>query len=265
MNPGTGPSGDPRAGAAAGPGTPGTGGGIQGTNPGTHQATTPGTHQGTQGAHTTTQTIRSDAPSERGISAVRHDESEGSRRDRIRWGPVWAGLVVAIATYLLLQLLLVAVGLVDVGALDTADAAWSAAAALVAFLLGGITAGATAMWNGVDDGLLHGVVMWAIGLVVLVAFSALSSGLALGAIDTTEVFEGVTATDVEEALEGDDPQDAAGQALLGLTAALIASALGGVIGAKLWPQEREGGRVVMSRSSGTPLRREESTRQEVRR
>jgi hypothetical protein len=186
---------------------------------------------------------------------VRHDESETSRRDRIRWGPIWAGLVVALGTYLLLQLALIAVGLVDLGAVDTASAAWSAAAALVAFLLGGVTAGATAMWRGVDDGLLHGIVMWAVGLVALVALSAVGSGVALGAIDTAEAFEGTTTEDVtadiEAALEGEDAQDAAGNALLALSAALLASAIGGVLGAKLWPRDDERERVTMSRSTGT--------------
>lgn len=213
-------------------------------NPETTGATRPGAVPGPAGPATlqetpSTRNNRHETPTDTMVVRGHHDESEGARRDRIRWGPVWAGLVVAIATYLLLQLVLVAVGVVDVGQLTTSDAIASAVVALIAFLLGGITAGATAMWHGADDGLLHGVVMWAIGLVVLVTFSALSSGLALGAVDTTEVFEGVTATDVEEALEGDDSQDAAGRALLGLSAALIASALGGVIGAKLWPKERD--------------------------
>jgi hypothetical protein len=259
MNAGTGPTGDPRSGTGTGPGMPAAGPapGMTAGRPGGGAPTTPG-------AHTTQATVGS---TEREVAMVHHDESETNRRDRIRWGPIWAGLVVAIATYLLLQLALIALGIIDVGRITTGDAIVSAVVALVAFFLGGVTAGATAMWRGVDDGLLHGIVMWAIGLVALVTFSALSSGLALGAVDTTEVFEGVSAQDVEEVLEGDDPQDAAGNALLGLSAALLAAALGGVAGAKLWPQDREGGRVVMSRSQGTPVtgRREDAVRQEVRR
>src|SRR5687768_6366682 len=93
-----------------------------------------------------------------------HEEVELPRRDRVRWGPVWAGLVVALSTYLLLQLGLIAVGVVELGGTDaTSDAVASAVVAVIAFFLGGFTAGATAMWRGVDDGLLHGVVLWAVG------------------------------------------------------------------------------------------------------
>lgn len=31
--------------------------------------------------------------------------------------------------------------------------------------LGGLTAGATAMWRGVQSGLLHGILVWALGVV----------------------------------------------------------------------------------------------------
>jgi hypothetical protein len=164
-------------------------------------------------------------------------------RDRIRWGPLWAGLMVAISTYLLLQLALVATGVVDLGQADVGAAVATAAAAFVAFILGGITAGATAMWRGADDGLLHGIVMWALGLVVLIGFSAIGSGLALGSIDATETFDTVfteegtlTAEEIDVAGAADDAQEAASWALLGLTAALIAAAIGGVAGAKMWPR-----------------------------
>lgn len=166
---------------------------------------------------------------------VVHEEPDAAHRDRIRWGPVWSGIVVAISTFILLQLALVAVGLFDAETPGTADAVWSAIAAGLAFFLGGVTSGATALWRRIEDGLLHGILLWAVALVVLIALSSLGSGLALGAIDTTEVFDEVTQTDVEDFL-ADDAQDAAGQALLALTVALIAAAAGGALGAKLWPR-----------------------------
>ena len=49
------------------------------------------------------------------------------RRDRVRWGPVWAGTVVAAA---------------------------------VAFLLGGVVAGASLANRDAEDGLLHGLLVW---------------------------------------------------------------------------------------------------------
>ncbi len=176
---------------------------------------------------------------------VLHEEPDAAHRDRIRWGPIWSGIVVALGTFILLQLALVALGLFDVENPQTADAVWSAAAGGLAFLLGGVTTGATALWRGVDDGLLHGIVLWAVALVVLVALSSLGSGIALGAVDTTEVFDGVTQADVEEVL-ADDAQEVAGQALLALTVALIAAAVGGLLGAKLWPRVDE---LVLDRGS----------------
>jgi hypothetical protein len=169
------------------------------------------------------------------------DEPLRAQRDRIRWGAVWAGLVVAIASYIVLQLLFVAVGAIEIGAPQQADAWWTAAAALLAFLLGGITAGASSMWHDVVDGLLHGVVMWAIAVAAVLLLSVLGGGLIMGALDATGVFDQVT-VDVDEvaaAVEAEDAQEAASWALLGLGAAWIAAALGAVIGAALWPNTRD--------------------------
>jgi hypothetical protein len=154
--------------------------------------------------------------------------------DRVRWSAVWAGVVVALTTYLLLQLALVALDIVDVADLSAGEALASAAVALVAFLVGGITVGATAWWRGSDDGLLHGVILWAVGIVALLVLSVAGGGIALGSIDTSETFEDLTAENIDAEAEN-DAQDAAGYALLGMVAALAAAAVGGLIGAKLWP------------------------------
>jgi hypothetical protein len=162
------------------------------------------------------------------------------RRDRIRWGPVWAGLVVALGTYLLLQLALIATGIVEFNEASTADAVWSAVVAVIGFFLGGVTAGATAMWRGVDDGLLHGIVLWAVGLVAVIALSAVGSGLALGAFDTTDTFDRFTTEDITtDPQVSDDAQEAAGHALLGLSVALVAAAAGAAVGSKMWPTRRD--------------------------
>ena len=46
-----------------------------------------------------------------------------NRTDRIRWGPVWAGTVVAVATYLLLEMALLGADLLDADVGGTAGAA----------------------------------------------------------------------------------------------------------------------------------------------
>lgn len=165
-----------------------------------------------------------------------HNEAQNIRRDRIRWGPIWAGVVTALGTYLFLMLALVATGVVELG--ETGDSAIaSAIAALIAFFVGGVTVGATAMWQGSDDGVLHGIVMWFAALVSLIVLSAVGSGLALGAFDTADAFDEFSADEVDTEQANDDAQDAAGKALLGLALGLGAAAAGGAAGAKMWPKD----------------------------
>lgn len=166
-----------------------------------------------------------------------HNEAETIRRDRIRWGPVWAGIVTAVGTYLLLQLVLIATGITEIDGAGGDEAFASGIAALIAFFVGGLMTGATAMWQGVDDGIIHGIVMWFAALVAIIVFSAVGSGLALGSFDTADVFDdiGLDEVDIDEA--SDDAQDAAGWALLALGVALLAAAAGGAAGAKLWPKD----------------------------
>lgn len=157
-------------------------------------------------------------------------------RDRVRWGPIVAGLVVTVGTYLILQLALITSGLVDIPDNSNAAGFWSAAAAVVAFILGGITAGATASWHRASDGVLHGIVMWAVALVALVLLAGIGSGVALGALDTREIFHDLT-TNADTVQTKATAQDAAGWALIGMTVALVAAALGGAIGAALRPRD----------------------------
>lgn len=166
-----------------------------------------------------------------------HNEAETIRRDRIRWGPIWAGIVTAIGTYVILQLVLIATSVVELADSSSGDAFLSAIAALVAFFIGGVTTGATAMWQGTDDGIIHGIVMWFAALVALVILSAVGSGLALGSFDTSEAFDVFTTEDLNVDEANDDAQEAAGWALLGVALGLAAAAAGGAVGAKLWPKD----------------------------
>ena len=166
-----------------------------------------------------------------------HNEAQTVRRDRIRWGPVWAGVVTAVGSYLFLMLALVALGIVDMGEGVTGDAIASGIAALVAFFIGGVTTGATSMWQGADDGVLHGIVMWFAALVALVVISAVGSGIALGAIDTSDTFDAFSADEVDTDQANEDAEEAAAKALFGLALALGASAAGGAAGAKMWPKD----------------------------
>ena len=166
-----------------------------------------------------------------------HNEAQTIRRDRVRWGPVWAGVVASVGSYLFLQLALVATGIVDLTGGATGDAIVSAIAALIAFFVGGVVTGATAMWQGADDGVLHGILMWFTGLVALIIFSAVGSGLALGAFNTSDTFNDLSTEDLTDQQASDNAEEAAANSLLGLTFGLAAAAAGGAVGAKMWPRD----------------------------
>jgi hypothetical protein len=195
----------------------------------------PGMSMGTSGRSDYGTRVPSDVV-ERETVVVETEEEAPLPVDRVRWTSIWAGLVVALTTYLLLQLALVALDIVDIADLSTGEAVASAIVALVAFFVGGLVTGATAWWRRVDDGLLHGVILWAVGVVAIVALSLAGGGIALGALNASDTFDELTSENVDEEAEN-DAQDAAGYALLGMVAALIAASAGAVVGAKLWPDE----------------------------
>ena len=115
---------------------------------------------------------------------LRADEPVAS--DRVRWGPIWAGFVVAVAVFGLLQLALFAVDITDLDLnpqndLTRSTTFWTIAAAGVGFFIGGLVAGATAKWRHLTDGLVQGVVLWALITVALGA----ASGFAVGNLATS--------------------------------------------------------------------------------
>ncbi|SDQ63378.1 permease [Quadrisphaera sp. DSM 44207] len=170
---------------------------------------------------------------------------EAQRRDRVRWGPVWAGLIVALPTFLLLELVFLALGWLDLGVgAGGTNAGWvSGLLGLLAFFLGGLTAGATAMWRGADDGLLHGILVWALGVVAFLFLTLLGGGALFGSLAgaVTQVvdLQQLNAPDIDPAQAVATARSAASFAVLGLGLAVIASALGGLLGARTWPRKED--------------------------
>lgn len=164
------------------------------------------------------------------------------RRDRIRWGPVWAGALTTLSTYVVLQLLFFALGWLDLGfdggGNGTLRAAVSGVLGLVAFFLGGAAAGASSLWHRANDGMVNGVVSWAATVTVVLGFALIGGGALLGSladvatqfVDLRNAGAGVDVTRAAEAA-----RETAGWAALGLGLSAVASAIGGSIGAKLWP------------------------------
>ena len=169
----------------------------------------------------------------------------GQRGDQVRWGPVWAGLIVALPTFLLLELAFFALGWLDLGQPGNQASLVSGLIGLFAFFLGGLTAGATAMWRGLNTGLLHGILVWALGVVAFLFLTLFGGGALLGTFGTIAAqvvnLNQLTANapEVQAQQAIDTARDAASWAVLGLGLSIVASALGGVIGAKIWPRKKD--------------------------
>ncbi|MCI2237610.1 hypothetical protein MO973_16425 [Paenibacillus sp. TRM 82003] len=179
------------------------------------------------------------------------------RGDQVRWGPVWAGVVVALPTFLLGTMIFLALGVLDSdGVSGTTGGVVTGLIALGALFLGGLTAAATAMWRGLSSGLLHGILVWALSIVAFLALTLLGGGALLGSagniasqlIDPAAVsnaVSGVDASDVPDVSAADQDQaretaqSAASYAVLGLGLTFIAAAAGGLVGAKFWPRKKD--------------------------
>jgi len=163
------------------------------------------------------------------------------RHDRIRWGAVWTGVLTTLSIYIVLQLIFFALGWLDLGingADGTTRAIVSGVLALIAFFLGGAAAGASALWHRANDGLVNGVITWAVTVIALLGIALIGGGALVGSLaDTATQFVNLRAAgagvDIAEATR--TAQQTAGATALGLGLSMLAAAVGGSIGAKLWP------------------------------
>ena len=161
------------------------------------------------------------------------------RRDSARWGPIWAGLITAITTFLLLQLLAIGLGLVGIGP-ETGSAWVPAIIGLIAFFTGGSVAGMTSSVRGAATGFLNGFLVWALGTVLILVLSALGLGSIFGALGNLVGQLGqIQAINVPNPNVNVNPQqllntiqNGAIAAFFGLLVAALAAALGGFLGAR---------------------------------
>lgn len=112
-----------------------------------------------------------------------------SPRDRIRWGPVWGGLLIALATFLLLSTLALAIGALavepyttDPQAAGVAGSIVSTVIILLAFFAGGWVAARASAVTGHANGLLNGVLVWALGMGLVLLLSVLGLSALFGAL-----------------------------------------------------------------------------------
>lgn len=102
--------------------------------------------------------------------------------DRVRWGPVWAGLLTTVTCLLVLELLAYGIGLLRGG---SASGWVTGIIALIAFFVGGWVAEATSAARGASAGILNGFMVWALGISLIVVLSLLGLNSLFGAAGST--------------------------------------------------------------------------------
>ena len=171
--------------------------------------------------------------------------------DRIRWGPIWAGLLTALAGFLLLSVLALAIGAQAVeiigaaGTVATVTGWATAIIGLIAFFAGGYVAGATSAVRGTVAGLLNGLLVWALGVVLILVFSAFGVGQVFGALGSLfSQFRALVIIPEGSAQVVRQVADAiasgAFAAFLSMLLPAIAAAVGGWLGAKTASREGDG-------------------------
>ena len=163
-------------------------------------------------------------------------------RDSVRWGPVWAGLITALTTFVLLELLMYSLGLLTLD-LNPADGGTSgpwttAVVGLIAFFIGGWVAGATSAIRGATAGLLNGFLVWGLGTVLILALSSFGLGSLFGAFGNA-ISSFLFASRPNQDLINVDPaqianvvRNASWWAFVSLAVSALACTLGGWAGAK---------------------------------
>jgi hypothetical protein len=157
---------------------------------------------------------------------------------QLRWGPIWAGLLMALGVFFLLSLAAIAVGLQAAPGAQTQDEAGllavivTSAIALASFFLGGYVSSWSAGLTDVARSALNGFLVWASWLIVVLLLAALGLGSIVGAMGELFGEVNLAAPDV-------DPQelitmlrDSSWQTLLALGLTAASATLGGVLGAR---------------------------------
>jgi hypothetical protein len=166
-------------------------------------------------------------------------------RDQVRWGPIVAGLVTALAVYILLSLLALGLGLTVLQAGEgvtggiTQDLPWistivAAAIGLAAFFVGGFVASSTAAPAGKQAGTMNGFLVWALGITFILIMGAFGLGQVFGAAGAFLGDLQNLALDIEITPE-QATEAARDSALIGFAALALpafAAALGGWAGAQ---------------------------------
>ncbi len=184
-------------------------------------------------------------------AGIRTGEDELEVKDRVRWGPILAGLVTTIAAMVVFTVLGIALGasVLDRNApgqeIGTWAAIWGAVSGIVAFFLGGFVAAKSAAVAGPGTGMLNGLMVGFATIALILWLTGAGLGNLFGVLganieDITTAIQGTTSVEEAQAQAGevgnelratfDQIRDAAWGTLIGLVLPLAAAALGGWIG-----------------------------------
>jgi hypothetical protein len=159
-------------------------------------------------------------------------------RSNIHWGSIGAGVLLALTTFLLLELLAIGSGLLTVAGSGAATSV-SAIIGVIVFFIGGYVGGLTSEGGGggtfgvryTGSAVLQGLLVWALGTVLIVTVSVLGLGQLFGALG--EVVNQLTTTlnpNVVPRLSVEAVGNPALVAFFGLLLSALTAALGGWLG-----------------------------------
>lgn len=168
-------------------------------------------------------------------------------RDPLSWGPIWAGVVTAFGLFLIMSLIGLAAGLqtVELGAgggggedlpVDAIAMIVTGLLLVVAFFSGGFVSSWSAGLVDEGRGILHGFLVWALFLILLLLFAGFGLGSAFGAAGA--LFSGqfspgaVPDVDVSQEQLLEAFRNAAWQTLFAVVLAMASAILGGFVGTR---------------------------------
>lgn len=160
-------------------------------------------------------------------SEVRRGGADIARSDLISWSSILAGVLSAFGLFVLLS------GIALAGGLEADSPRFGKEVGLIisgfflvlAFLTGGFVAAWTADVDEPESAILHGFLVWALFVVLLMALVAFGVGSALGSAGN--VFSGAFTPGDADALE-----DAAWGSVFALVLAAASAILGGLLAAR---------------------------------
>lgn len=110
----------------------------------------------------------------------------------LRWGAIFAGLVVGLSTHALLLMIGAAAGLAAAagdaapeGTMPIAAGVWNTVSMIIAAFVGAYIAARTSGMRRTSDGLLHGAVSWGATMIVSLLLATTLTGGMLGNLFTT--------------------------------------------------------------------------------